>query len=82
MNTLNKLICHKTWLSQSDIRDVVRNAQLSGYVRLADIQYQLNNIGKLKDETTGQYLSVRVVDNGRVPYDTTGMIVFERSGGK
>ncbi|MGS0843016.1 hyaluronate lyase N-terminal domain-containing protein [Streptococcus dysgalactiae] len=69
-------------VKQSDIRDVVRNAQLSGYVRLADIQYQLNNIGKLKDETTGQYLSVRVVDNGRVPYDTTGMIVFERFGGK
>lgn len=69
-------------VKQSDIRDVVRNAQLSGYVRLADIQYQLNNIGKLKDVATGQYLSVRVVDNGRVPYDTTGMIVFERSGGK
>ncbi|XHV28355.1 hyaluronoglucosaminidase [Streptococcus dysgalactiae subsp. equisimilis] len=69
-------------VKQSDIRDVVRNAQLSGYVRLADIQYQLNNIGKLKDEVTGQYLSVRVVDNGQVPYNTTGMIVFERAGGK
>lgn len=69
-------------VKQSDIRDVVRNAQLSGYVRLADIQYQLNNIGKLKDVATGQYLSVRVVDNGQVPYNTSGMIVFERSGGK
>lgn len=67
---------------QSDIRDVVRNAQLSGYVRLADIQYQLNNIGKLKDVATGQYLSVRVVDKGKVPYNTSGLIVFERSGGK
>ncbi|SQB66514.1 hyaluronoglucosaminidase [Streptococcus dysgalactiae] len=69
-------------VKQSDIRDVVRNAQLSGYVRLADIQYQLNNIGKLKDVATGQYLSVRVVDKGKVPYNTSGLIVFERSGGK
>lgn len=62
--------------------DVLRLRDLSSYVRLADIQYQLNNIGKLKDETTGQYLSVRVVDKGSVPIDTTGMIVFERFGGK
>lgn len=55
---------------------------LSDYIRQGDLQYYLNKIGKLKDETTGQYLSVRVVDNGRVPYDTTGMIVFERVGGK
>lgn len=63
-------------VKQSDIRDVVRNAQLSGYVRLADIQYQLNNIGKLKDVATGQYLSVRVVDKGKVPYNTSGLIVL------
>lgn len=59
--------------------DIVRQGQLAGYVRLADIQYQLNNIGKLKDEATGQYLSVRVVDKGNVPHDTSGMIVFERA---
>ncbi|MGT2934280.1 collagen-like protein [Streptococcus catagoni] len=59
--------------------DIVRQGQLSGYVRLAEIQHQLNNIGKLKDEMTGQYLSVRVVDKGSVPHDTSGMIVFERA---
>lgn len=52
---------------------------LSAYLRQGDIQYQLNNIGKIKDEVTGQYLSVRVVDKGNVPYDTSGMIVFERA---
>ncbi|WP_226324547.1 phage tail fiber repeat family protein [Streptococcus dysgalactiae] len=52
---------------------------LSSYVRLAEIQSQLNNIGKIKDEVTGQYLSVRVVDKGNVPHDTSGMIVFERA---
>ena len=52
---------------------------LAGYAKAADIQYQLNNIGKLKDDATGQYLSVKVVDKGNVPYDTTGMIVFERA---
>ncbi|WP_368384972.1 collagen-like protein [Streptococcus dysgalactiae] len=62
--------------------DVVRRGELSGYVRQADIRSLINNAGKLKDETTGQYLSVRVVDSGRVPIDTTGMIVFERVGGK
>lgn len=55
---------------------------LSAYLRQGDIQYQLNNIGKIKDEETGRYLSVHVVDKGNVPYDTSGMIVFERSGGK
>ncbi|QBX14752.1 hyaluronate lyase [Streptococcus phage Javan155] len=62
--------------------DVVRRGELSGYIRQADIQSLINNAGKLKDETTGQYLSVRVVDKGSVPIDTTGMIVFERFGGK
>lgn len=62
--------------------DVVRRGELSGYIRQADIRSLINNAGKLKDETTGQYLSVRVVDKGSVPIDTTGMIVFERSGGK
>lgn len=52
---------------------------LSAYLRQGDIQYQLNNIGKIKDEVTGQYLSVHVVDKGNVPYDTNGMIVFERA---
>lgn len=55
---------------------------LSSYVRQAEIRSLIDNIGKLKDETTGQYLSVKVVDKGNVPYDTSGMIVFERSGGK
>lgn len=62
--------------------DVVRRGELSGYIRQADIRSLINNAGKLKDETTGQYLSVRVVDKGSVPIDTTGMIVFERFGGK
>lgn len=61
------------------LEDVVRQGQLSGYVRSADIQNQLNNVGKVKDEVTGQYLSVRVVDNGQVPRDTSGMIIFERA---
>lgn len=52
---------------------------LSAYLRQGDIQYQLNNIGKIEDEVTGQYLSVRVVDKGSVPHDTSGMIVFERA---
>lgn len=62
--------------------DVVRRWELSDYIRQADIRSLINNAGKLKDETTGQYLSVRVVDKGSVPIDTTGMIVFERFGGK
>ncbi len=62
--------------------DVVRRGELSGYVRQADIRSLINNAGKLKDETTGQYLSVRVVDKGSVPHNTSGMIVFERFGGK
>lgn len=61
------------------LEDVVRQGQLSGYVRLADIQYQLNNIGKLKDTQTGQYLEVKVVDKGQAPSNTSGMIVFERA---
>lgn len=52
---------------------------LAGYARVADIKSQLDNIGKLKDTQTGQYLDVKVVDKGNVPYDTTGMIVFERA---
>lgn len=64
-------------------RDVVTSdtlaGYLAGYAKAADIQYQLNNIGKLKDTQTGQYLSVKVVDKGSVPYDTAGMIVFERA---
>ncbi|HEL1269853.1 TPA: hypothetical protein TVR04_001156 [Streptococcus equi subsp. zooepidemicus] len=52
---------------------------LSSYVRQAEIRSLIDNIGKLKDETTGQYLSVKVVDKGNVPYDTSGMIVFERA---
>ncbi|VTT01727.1 collagen-like protein [Streptococcus dysgalactiae] len=62
--------------------DVLRLRDLSSYVRLAEIQSQLDNIGKLKDTKTGQFLDVMVVDNGQVPHDTSGMIVFERSGGK
>ncbi|OBY99933.1 hyaluronoglucosaminidase [Streptococcus dysgalactiae subsp. equisimilis] len=62
--------------------DVLRREDLSSYVMKSAFQHFLNNIGKLKDETTGQYLSVKVVDNGQVPHDTSGMIVFERSGGK
>ncbi|SQF67892.1 hypothetical protein [Streptococcus dysgalactiae] len=52
---------------------------LSSYVRSADIRSQLNNIGKLKDTKTGQFLDVMIVDNGQVPHDTSGMIVFERA---
>lgn len=70
-------VADKLYLSKSELQ-----GYLSGYLRQGDIQYQLNNIGKLKDEVTGQYLSVQVVDKGRVPSDTSGMIVFERSGGK
>lgn len=60
-------------------RDVVRRSELSSYARIATIMPELQNIGKIKDETTGQFLSVRVVDKGQVPSDTTGMIVFERA---
>ncbi|MGT2769322.1 hypothetical protein ACVRY7_10855, partial [Streptococcus ictaluri] len=70
-------VADKLYLSKSELQ-----GYLSGYLRQGDIQYQLNNIGKLKDEVTGQYLSVQVVDKGQVPSDTSGMIVFERSGGK
>ncbi|HEQ2840239.1 TPA: hypothetical protein VE770_001515 [Streptococcus pyogenes] len=40
------------------------------------------NLGKIKDSQTGAFLEVKIVPNGQVPYDTTGRIVFERSGGK
>lgn len=60
-------------------RDVVRRSELSSYARIATIMPELQNIGKIKDETTGQFLSVRVVDKGQMPRDTTGMIVFERA---
>lgn len=62
--------------------DVLRLRDLSSYVRKDALQYYLNNIGKLKDAKTGQFLDVMVVDNGQVPHDTSGMIVFERVGGK
>ncbi|QBX24051.1 hyaluronate lyase [Streptococcus phage Javan172] len=62
--------------------DVLRLRDLSSYVRKDALQYYLNNIGKLKDTKTGQFLDVMVVDNGQVPHDTSGMIVFERTGGK
>lgn len=62
--------------------DVLRLRDLSSYVRKDALQYYLNNIGKLKDTKTGQFLDVMVVDNGQVPHDTSGMIVFERVGGK
>lgn len=52
---------------------------LSSYVRQAEIRSLIDNIGKLKDEATGQYLSVKVVDKGSVPHNTSGMIVFERA---
>lgn len=61
------------------LEDVVRQGQLSGYVRSAEIQHQFNNIGKLKDTKSGQFLDVMVVDKGQAPRDTTGMIVFERA---
>lgn len=64
-------------------RDVVTSdtlaGYLAGYARVADIKSQLDNIGKLKDTKTGQFLDVMVVDKGQVPRDTTGMIVFERA---
>lgn len=64
-------------------RDVVTSdtlaGYLAGYTRVADIKSQLDNIGKLKDTKTGQFLDVMVVDKGRVPSNTTGMIVFERA---
>lgn len=42
----------------------------------------ITNLGKIKDAQTGTFLEVRIVPNGQVPHDTSGMIVFERSGGK
>ncbi|WP_283688047.1 hypothetical protein [Streptococcus dysgalactiae] len=64
-------------------RDVVTSdtlvGYLAGYARVADIKSQLDNIGKLKDTKTGQFLDVMVVDKGQVPSFTGGMIVFERA---
>ncbi|QZT28106.1 collagen-like protein [Streptococcus dysgalactiae] len=64
-------------------RDVVTSdtlaGYLAGYARVADIKSQLDNIGKLKDTKSGQFLDVMVVDKGQAPRDTTGMIVFERA---
>ncbi|SUN50743.1 hyaluronoglucosaminidase([Streptococcus dysgalactiae subsp. dysgalactiae] len=64
-------------------RDVVTSdalaGYLAGYARVADIKSQLDNIGKLKDAKTGQFLDVMVVDKGQVPNFTGGMIVFERA---
>lgn len=75
---------HKEYLEQSTADGLYLakheiEGYLSAYLRKGDIQHQLNYIGKLKDEETGQYLSVKVVDNGQVPHDTSGMIVFERA---
>ncbi|SUN44703.1 phage protein [Streptococcus equi subsp. equi] len=75
---------HKEYLEQSTADGLYLakselQGQLSGYVRLAEIQSQLNNIGKLKDTKTSQFLDVMIVDNGQVPHDTSGMIVFERA---
>ncbi|MGV3082690.1 hypothetical protein [Streptococcus dysgalactiae] len=62
-------------------KDYVDNkvTNLVEYVKLADAQMLFNNIGKLKDTKTGQFLDVMVVDKGQAPRDTTGMIVFERA---
>lgn len=64
-------------------RDVVTSdtlaGYLAGYAKLADIKSQLDDVGKLKDTKTGQFLDVMVVDKGQTPRDTTGMIVFERA---
>ena len=64
-------------------RDVVTSdtlaGYLAGYAKLADIKSQLDNIGKLKDTKTGQFLDVMVVDKGQAPSFTGGMIVFERA---
>lgn len=64
-------------------RDVVTSdtlaGYLAGYAKVADIRSQLDNIGKLKDTKSGQFLDVMVVDKGQAPRDTTSMIVFERA---
>lgn len=59
--------------------DVVRRSELRSYAQIATLTSLLQNIGKIEDTATGQFLSVRVVDKGQVPSDTTGMIVFERA---
>lgn len=62
----------------SKLSSYVSNGQLSGYVRLAEIQAKLDNIGKIKDIKTGQFLDVLIVDRGQVPTNTQGKLVFER----
>ncbi|PZO95389.1 MAG: collagen-like protein [Streptococcus pyogenes] len=67
------------YATKDELRKVDVSGQLSGYVRQADIQSLLNNIGKIKDTKTGQFLDVIVVDKGQVPSDTRGRLVFERA---
>uniref|UniRef100_UPI001F2BD063 phage tail repeat domain-containing protein n=1 Tax=Streptococcus phocae TaxID=119224 RepID=UPI001F2BD063 len=60
-------------------RDVVRRAELNSYAQIATLGPLLQNIGKVQDQSTGQFLSIQVVDKGQVPKNTRGLIVFERS---
>lgn len=59
--------------------DVVRRAELNSYAQIATLGPLLQNIGKVQDQSTGQFLSIQVVDKGQVPRNTRGLIVFERS---
>ncbi|MGT2729490.1 hypothetical protein ACVRWQ_06105 [Streptococcus phocae subsp. salmonis] len=59
--------------------DVVRRSELNSYAQIATLGPLLQNIGKVQDQSTGQFLSIQVVDKGQVPRNTRGLIVFERS---
>ncbi|WP_374188249.1 hypothetical protein [Streptococcus dysgalactiae] len=77
--TADRLYLAKGTLPRNVVTSDTLDGYLAGYAKVADIKSQLDNIGKLKDTQTGQYLDVKVVDKGRVPSNTTGMIVFERA---
>ncbi|WP_425332293.1 hypothetical protein [Streptococcus dysgalactiae] len=79
-DNLTKAEADKRYAKIGDVpADTVKRSELSGYALLASISPLLDNIGKLKDTATGQYLDVRVVNKGQVPSNTSGMIVFERA---
>ena len=46
--------------------------------RAEDIGRLETQVGKVKDTVSGRWLEVRVVNQGQVPSNTSGMLVFER----
>ncbi|QBX14552.1 hypothetical protein Javan141_0056 [Streptococcus phage Javan141] len=63
-------------------KDLVTKDYVDNKVTNLASKNDIVNLGKIKDSQTGAFLEVKIVPNGKVPQDTSGMIVFERTGGK